>query len=71
MKALGIQGEGKLWQLRTENNAQRILGLIKADIDRLSGYKKKILPMDFEVEFGKNRSFSIYEGDKGIYLTGK
>jgi len=71
MKALGIQGEGKLWQLRTENNAQRILGLIKADIDRLSGYKKKILPMDFEVEFGKNRSFSIYEGDKEIYLTGK
>lgn len=71
MKALGIQGEGKLWQLRTENNAKRILEFIKSDMDRLLRYKKKILPMDFEVEFGKNRSFSIYEGDKEIYLTGK
>src|SRR5690606_12570641 len=71
MKALGIQGDGKLWQLRMENNAQRILGFIKADMDRLSRYKEKILPVDFEVDFGRNKSFSICEGGREIHLTGR
>lgn len=71
MKALGIQGDGKLWQLRMENNAQRILGFIKVDMDRLSRYKEKILPVDFEVDFGRNKSFSICEGGREIHLTGR
>ena len=52
------------------NNAHRILNLIKVDIDRLSKYKKKILPIEFEVDFGRNKSFSIYTEDE-IFLAGK
>ncbi len=71
MKAIGIETKTKLWKIRIENNAHRIVNLIKADIDRLSKYKKKILPMDFEVDFGRNKSFSIYAEDMEIFLTGK
>ena len=70
MNSMGLKVETNLWKLRIENNADRILNLVKADLDRLSKLKKKAIPIDFEVEFGRKKPFNIeVEGIK-IPLTG-
>ena len=42
MESMGMNVETNLWKLRIENNADRILNLVKADLDRLSRLKKKL-----------------------------
>lgn len=70
MESMGMNVETNLWKLRIENNADRILNLVKADLDRLSRLKKKAIPVDFEVEFGRRKSFNIEVDDIKIPLTG-
>lgn len=71
MKSLDLETETNLWKLRIENNANNILNLIKSDLDRMAKYKKKILPLYFEMDFGRKSPFFIeIEGHK-IPLRGK
>lgn len=61
----------KLWRLRIDNMADTILNLIKLDLDRMSNSKYKMVPYDFEVEFGFNEDFSIDVDGEKIRLLGK
>lgn len=71
MKSLDLETETNLWKLRIENNANNILNLIKSDLDRMAKYKKKTLPLYFEMDFGRKSPFFIeIEGHK-IPLRGK
>ena len=44
---------------------------IKSDIDRLKNNRERSLPIDFELEFGKNGDFIINTEERDIKLTGK
>ncbi len=70
MESLGIDLDPKLWQLRIENNVNRILEFIKSDIDRLTKLKKKIAPMDFEIQFGRKEPFEIEVDGLKVPFTG-
>lgn len=70
MKFLGLNTEGKIWKLRIENNGNKILELIKKDLDRLQKLKKKAIPMDFEVDFGRKENFIIEVDGIKIPFTG-
>ncbi|MCF6462971.1 PD-(D/E)XK nuclease family protein [Clostridium sp. Cult1] len=70
IKSLGINLNSKLWQLRIENNANRILEFIKSDLLRLTKSKKKIVPMDFEIIFGRRKSFEVEIDDLKIPFAG-
>lgn len=59
--------ERKLIEL---NNADIIFNFIKNDLKRMKSYKKKAIPYDFEVPFGKNNTFEIKVGDKSYRFTG-
>ncbi|MCF6466795.1 PD-(D/E)XK nuclease family protein [Clostridium sp. Cult2] len=70
MKSLGIDLNSKLCHLRIENNANRILEFIKSDLDRLTKLKKKTVPIDFEIPFGKKEPFEIEIDGLKIPFTG-
>ena len=59
MNLLNIDLDSKLWQLRIENNASRILEFIQSDLNRLSRMKKKIVPVGYEISFGRTKPFQI------------
>ena len=71
MKSMDIETETKLWKLRIENNANNILDLIKIDLDRMTKYKEKILPLYFEMDFGRKSPFFIDVKGRKIPLRGK
>ena len=71
MKSMGLETETKLWKLRIESNANNILNLIRADLDRMSKYKEKVLPLHFEIDFGRSRPFFIEIDGHKIPLRGK
>ena len=52
------------------NGANQLLEFIANDINRMKGYKSKVLPYGFEVPFGKDRVFEIKCEDKSILFTG-
>ncbi|GFN34277.1 PD-(D/E)XK nuclease family protein [Tepidimicrobium xylanilyticum] len=70
MNQLGVDLNSKLWQLRIENNASRILEFIKSDLDRLSKMKKKLIPIGYEIDFGRREPFEIEIDDVKIPFTG-
>ncbi len=57
IKSLGINLNSKLWQLRIENNANRILEFIKSDLLRLTKSKKKNSAYGFRDYFWKKKIF--------------
>ena len=71
MKSMDIETETKLWKLRIENNANNILNLIKIDLDRMTKYKEKTLPLYFEMDFGRKSPFFIEVDGHKIPLRGK
>ena len=71
MKSMNIETETKPWKLRIENNADNILNFIKADLDRMTKYKEKILPLYFEIDFGRKFPFFIEVDKCKIPLRGK
>lgn len=70
MDDMGIKHKNRLWQMRIENNAIKILNFIESDLERLSQLKKKAVPMDFEIAFGIKESFEIDLEDFKIPFTG-
>ncbi len=70
MKSMNIKADNNIWKLRIENMAERIIELIKVDLDRLSKYDKKAVPAAFEVDFGRREPFSIEIDGIKIPLTG-
>ncbi|HSH35546.1 PD-(D/E)XK nuclease family protein [Schnuerera sp.] len=70
MNALGRNYNSKLWQLRIENSTERILEFIKSDLHRMTKLKKKTVPMDFEIQFGRKKPFEIKIDDLKIPFTG-
>lgn len=70
MGHMGLEYESRLWQMRIENNATKILNFVKADLDRLSKLKKKAIPVDFEIDFGRKEPFEINIGDFKIPFVG-
>ena len=71
MKALNLDIESNLWKMRIENNANNILNFIKADLDRMTKYKNKILPLDYELSFGWKKPFYIEVDGMKIPMVGK
>ncbi|WP_416198281.1 MAG: DNA helicase [Sporanaerobacter sp.] len=67
----GIDIADKLWRLRIDNMADTILKLVRVDLDRMSNSKYKMLPYEFEVEFGFKEDFSIDIDGEKISLLGK
>lgn len=59
-----------IWKLRVDNNTNRLLDFIKSDLDRLTKLKKKVLPYNFEVPFGRRNLFELRIGDLKIPFTG-
>ncbi|MBZ2174494.1 PD-(D/E)XK nuclease family protein [Schnuerera sp. xch1] len=59
-----------IWKLRVDNNTNRLLDFIKSDLDRLTKLKKKVLPYNFEVPFGRRNLFELRIGDLKIRFTG-
>lgn len=70
MEEMELNTGSKLWKIRIENNANRILELIKGDLDRLSRLKKKVVPLDFEVPFARDNPFIIEVDGLKIPFTG-
>ena len=70
IKSMNIEIGTNLWKLRIENMAERIMELVKVDLDRLSKYDKKAIPLAFEVDFGRRRPFNIEVDGIKIPLTG-
>jgi len=63
--------DSPLWRLRIEKNARDILDFIKADLERLTKkLKRKVLPYDFEVAFGREEDFIVDIGGQEIPFTG-
>lgn len=71
MKAIGLETSSGLGRLRIENSASNILNFIKADLDRMSKYENKILPLDYELEFGQKEVFYIEKDGDRIPLVGR
>ena len=67
----GIKTTNKLWCIRIENMSNTILNLIKKDLDRLSASRYKMVPYDFEVEFGYIEDFSLDTGNEKLKIFGK
>ncbi len=70
MKSIADNVDSPVWRLRVENNASIILDFIKSDLDRLTKLKKKVLPYDFEVAFGRDEDFTLEIGDISVPFTG-
>jgi len=54
-----------------ENIYLRLLNFITADIKRLKESSDKIIPWEFEVEFGRDNTFVLELNDKKVFLRGK
>ena len=70
MESIGANLDSKLWKLRIENNANRIFEFIISDLNRLTKSKKKIVPMDFEIIFGRKEPFEVDIDGLKIPFTG-
>lgn len=70
MQDRGLGDGSRLWRIRIENNADIIFNFVKSDLERLSGLKNKVIPVEFEVEFGRDRTFEIELGDFKVPFTG-
>lgn len=71
IKNNGVEKIDNLWQMRIENMTATILNLVKKDLDRQKKYKYKIIPVAFEVEFGRKRDFKIPVDNEEIKFMGK
>ncbi|NLJ79009.1 MAG: hypothetical protein GX329_06580 [Tissierellia bacterium] len=71
MDQRGFADGSRLWQMRIENNAHMTLDFIKADLDRLAKLEKKAIPIELEVDFGREEAFEIEVGDLRIPFVGK
>lgn len=70
MKALGLDTESRIGQMRIVNNGQKILNFIRADLTRMRSYKNKTLPLDYERAFGWKEPFYIEKDGRAIAMVG-
>ncbi|MBU5437399.1 PD-(D/E)XK nuclease family protein [Tissierella sp. MSJ-40] len=69
-RMIGINTEQRMGELILENTFDRLKEFIEKDIDRLTNGKEKLIPMDFEVEFGRDSTFEIEINGEKIKLAG-
>ena len=69
-RMIGINTEQRIGELILENTFDRLKEFIEKDIDRLTNGKEKLIPMDFEVEFGRDSTFEIEVDGEKIKLAG-
>lgn len=70
LEKLNIDKDLAIYKLKTESNVKKVFEYILSDLDRLKNYEEKILPIEFEKEFGRQEEFYIEVGDKKIRFTG-
>lgn len=71
LKSNGVKNINKVWQIRINSIADSIIKLIDSDLKRIVQGGEKLLPYDFEVEFGKDYDFPLNLKDRTINVMGK
>lgn len=67
---LGLEATSPIYSLKRETNVEKIGKFIEFDLERLKGYRKKMIPVEYEKEFGSNRDFYIEDSGERLYFTG-
>jgi ATP-dependent helicase/DNAse subunit B len=68
---IGLDIKCKKGLLIMENVFDKLRDFIKNDIERISDFKEKLIPYDFELEFGKYGDFHLDINGEKIRLRGK
>lgn len=71
LNKIDVFKDTQLWSLRIEHIADTILNLVKIDMERLKNYSSKPIPVEFEIEFGREDEFSLKLGQKKVQIQGK
>lgn len=68
---IGLNKQYKKDLLIVENIFDRLMNFIKNDIERLFNSKEKLIPYEFELEFGRYGDFSLQTNKGEIKIRGK